>query len=89
MAETVSGLKETLSIGFLEMSEDLNSRLPTYLASYDAVILSDSSFQYVRSVIDDILQVRFWRIVSTHVAVCSVRNDDLYLMMFVDFLSCV
>ena len=58
MAETVIGLKDTLSIGYLEMTEDLNSRLPTYLSAYDAVILSDSSFQYIRSVIDEILQVR-------------------------------
>ena len=58
MAETVIGLKDTLSIGYLEMTEDLNSRLPTYLSVYDAVILSDSSFQYIRSVIDEILQVR-------------------------------
>ena len=58
MAETVIGLKDTLSIGYLEMTEDLNSRLPTYLSAYDAVILSDSSFHYIRSVIDEILQVR-------------------------------
>jgi hypothetical protein len=57
MTEGVTGLRDTLAIGFLEMSEDIIPRLSSFLTAYDAVVLTDSSFQYARSVIDEILQV--------------------------------
>lgn len=59
MAENVPGLKASLSVGFLEMTDDLLQRLPTFLSAYDAVVVSDGSFQYIRSVIDELLQVLY------------------------------
>ncbi|KAJ1418015.1 pyrimidine 5'-nucleotidase-domain-containing protein, partial [Ochromonadaceae sp. CCMP2298] len=50
-------LKQQISIGFLELSEDLAQRLPVYLSAFDAVVVGDGSFQYVRSVVDDLLKI--------------------------------
>ena len=59
MAENVKGLKTALSIGFLEMTDDILQRLPTFLSTYDAVVVTDSSFQYIQSVVDELLQVKY------------------------------
>ena len=42
-------------MGFLELSEDLAQRLPQFLATFDAVVLGESSFQYARALIEEIL----------------------------------
>ena len=42
-------------MGFLELSEDLAQRLPHFLATFDAVVLGESSFQYTRALIEDLL----------------------------------
>lgn len=57
MTDGVQGLQEQLSIGFLEMTEDLPARLNSFLHSYDAVVLGDGSFQYIKTLVDEILQV--------------------------------
>ena len=57
MTDGVLGLQEQLSIGFLEMTEDLPARLNSFLHSYDAVVLGDGSFQYIKTLVDEILQV--------------------------------
>ena len=49
------GITEQLSVGFLELSEDLAQRLPHFLATFDAVVLGESSFQYARALIVDLL----------------------------------
>lgn len=57
VAEGLDGVKDTLSIGYLELTEDLLQRLPTFLSSYDAVVLGDGSFQYIKSLLEELLQV--------------------------------
>ena len=48
MTEGLEGLTEQLSVGFLDLSDDLPQRLPSFLAAYDAVVLGESSFHYAR-----------------------------------------
>jgi len=58
MTDGLVGLQNQLSVGFLELSEDLPQRLSTYLNTFDAVILGDSSCKFVQSTIEDILHIR-------------------------------
>ena len=39
MTEGLEGLTEQLSVGFLDLADDLPQRLPSFLAAYDAVVL--------------------------------------------------
>ena len=57
MAEGAAGIKETLSVGFLELSEDLSLRLPIFMTTYDIVVIGDGTFNYVKQLITDILQL--------------------------------
>lgn len=57
LTEGLAGLKEQLSLGFLELTEELPQRLPTFMSSYDCLVLGDSSFEYCKSLLNDILQV--------------------------------
>jgi hypothetical protein len=50
MTEGLEGLTEQLSVGFLDLADDLPQRLPSFLAAYDAVVLGESSFHYARYV---------------------------------------
>jgi len=51
------GIREHIAIGYLELADDLAERLPTYLTAFDAVVVGDGSFEFVRELIDDILEV--------------------------------
>jgi hypothetical protein len=57
MSAGVLGEKERLSIGFLDMSEDLLTKLPAFLSTFDAVILNDGDFEFVSKVVHELLQV--------------------------------
>eukprot|EP01032_Pedospumella_encystans_P010642 gene10642-12425_t len=57
MTEGVEGLMEQISVGYLELTEDFSQRLPIYLNTFDVVIIGDGNLQYVRSMIEDILQL--------------------------------
>eukprot|EP00981_Chlorochromonas_danica_P002247 scaffold437_cov168-Ochromonas_danica.AAC.64 len=57
MADGVEGLREVLTVGLLEVSEDLPSRLPTYLTAFDVVLVGDCSLHYARELLEDILQL--------------------------------
>jgi len=50
-----SSLKETIKIGFLELCQNLPERLGTFLNTYDAVIIGDSNFQYIKTLLEEIL----------------------------------
>ena len=50
-----SSLKETIKIGFLELCQNLPDRLNTFLNSYDAVIIGDSNFMYIKTLLEEIL----------------------------------
>ena len=50
LTEGLEGLTEQLSVGFLDLADDLPQRLPSFLAAYDAVVLGESSFHYARYV---------------------------------------
>ena len=39
--ESISGIKETLSIGYLELTEYVLLRLPLFVSTYDVVVLND------------------------------------------------
>ena len=41
--------------GFLELGEELPSRLQAYLSSFDAVVLGDGSLQFARGLAEDLL----------------------------------
>jgi hypothetical protein len=56
MTDGLQGIKEKLTIGYMEVTEDLPQRLPLYLNSFDAVILGDGSFKFIASVLEEILQ---------------------------------
>lgn len=56
MTDGVHGLQQTLSIGYMEVAEDLPQRLPVFLNAFDAVIVGDGSFKFVASVLEDILR---------------------------------
>ena len=55
LALGLGGITEQLSVGFLELSEDLAQRLPHFLTTFDAVVLGESSFQYARALIEELL----------------------------------
>ena len=57
MAAGAAGIKEILSVGFLELSEDLSLRLPTFMTTYDVVVIGDGTFNFVKQLITDILQL--------------------------------
>ena len=44
-----------LSIGHLELTEDLLRALPVALQSFDAVVIGDASMLFTKSVLDDLL----------------------------------
>ena len=46
-----------LSIGYVELTEDLARGLPVALESFDAVVLGDSSFMFTKSLVEDILGI--------------------------------
>ena len=50
-------LKEHISIGYMELSDDLVERLPTYLNSFDAVVIGEGSFNYIKNMIEEILEL--------------------------------
>jgi Pyrimidine 5'-nucleotidase (UMPH-1) len=52
----IEGLKDKLSLGFLEMTTDLVDRLPHFLQAYDVVVLGDGSFQYAKSLVDELIE---------------------------------
>ena len=56
MLSGMEGLKDKMSLGFLEMTTDLTERLPLFLESYDIVVLGDGSFQYIKSLVDELLE---------------------------------
>ena len=56
MLSGLEGLKDKMALGFLEMTTDLTERLPTFLDSYDAVVLGDGSFQYAKTLVDELLE---------------------------------
>jgi hypothetical protein len=47
-----------LSIGHLELTEDLAKSLPVALENFDVVVVGDSSFQFTKSLVEDLLGVR-------------------------------
>lgn len=51
------GVRESLSVGFLELGEDLPHRLPSYLAAFDAVVLGDGSLHFARGLVEDLLDL--------------------------------
>lgn len=57
MTEGAPGIKEQINVGFLELADDLASRLPAFLNAYDVVVLGEGSLGYVRALVDDVLGV--------------------------------
>jgi hypothetical protein len=55
MTEGLVGLKEQLSVGFLELTEDFVQRLPNFLNTFDAVVVGECNFQFAKSLVEDIL----------------------------------
>eukprot|EP00602_Paraphysomonas_sp_CaronLab_P004829 CAMPEP_0185022970 /NCGR_PEP_ID=MMETSP1103-20130426/5672_1 /TAXON_ID=36769 /ORGANISM="Paraphysomonas bandaiensis, Strain Caron Lab Isolate" /LENGTH=580 /DNA_ID=CAMNT_0027555311 /DNA_START=52 /DNA_END=1794 /DNA_ORIENTATION=- len=53
-----SGARETLSVGFLELTQEFPMRLPSFLNTFDAVVLGDGSFQFCKRLIEDIVQAK-------------------------------
>lgn len=56
MTDGLAGLQDTMTIGYMEVTEDLPQRLPVYLNAFDVVIVGDGSFKFVSSMLEDILQ---------------------------------
>lgn len=56
MAADAPGVKELLSVGYLEMTTELPNRFPGFAASFDAIVLGDGSFRFCRSLVEDLLQ---------------------------------
>jgi len=46
-----------LSVGLLEVGEDLPQRLPAYLTAFDVVLVGDGSLGFVRNLLEDLLQL--------------------------------
>ena len=44
-----------LSVGFLELSDDLSTRLPVFMDTYDAVVVGDGDFHFIRQTVQDVL----------------------------------
>ena len=55
MLSGIEGLKDKIALGFLEMTTDLTERLPLFLDSYDVVVLGDGSFQYAKTLVDELI----------------------------------
>lgn len=56
MTDGCKEIKDQISVGFLELTEDLPQRISSFMNSFDAVVVGDSSFHFCKSVIEDILQ---------------------------------
>jgi Pyrimidine 5'-nucleotidase (UMPH-1) len=56
MSEGAQGVKEQLTVGFLEVADDLAQRLPNFLNTFDAVVVGDGGFAFAKSIVEDILQ---------------------------------
>lgn len=46
-----------MSIGFLDASDDLLTKLPAFLSSFDAVVLNDGGLEFVERVLSQVLGV--------------------------------
>eukprot|EP00596_Hydrurales_sp_CCMP1899_P007127 CAMPEP_0119048590 /NCGR_PEP_ID=MMETSP1177-20130426/59749_1 /TAXON_ID=2985 /ORGANISM="Ochromonas sp, Strain CCMP1899" /LENGTH=387 /DNA_ID=CAMNT_0007024695 /DNA_START=69 /DNA_END=1232 /DNA_ORIENTATION=- len=57
MTEGASGIRDQISVGFLELADDLTVRLPNFLNAFDAVVLGEGSFYFAKSLVEDILQI--------------------------------
>ena len=57
MAQGAPGLKENISVGYLEVGEDLAARLPSFLNRFDVVVLGDGSFQFIQTLLRDLLHL--------------------------------
>jgi len=57
MTEGAPGVREQLSVGVLELADDLTQRLPAFLAAFDVVVLGEGSLQHLRALVDDVLGV--------------------------------
>lgn len=55
LTEGLDSISTQLSIGHLELTEDLTRSLPMVLESFDAVVIGDSSLSFAKSLLDDIL----------------------------------
>ena len=55
MTDGAAGIQETVSVDFLELGEDLVDRLPAFMTTYDAVVLGDGSFDFVRGLVMELL----------------------------------
>ena len=56
MLSGLEGMKDKVALGFLEMTTDLTERLPTFLDTYDAIVMGDGSFQYAKTLIEELLE---------------------------------
>lgn len=77
MTTGTDGIKEKLSIGFMEVQDDFAQRLPGYLSSYDAVIIGEGEFDFVANLIDDILGIPVPKQESTARAIQNRLGDGL------------
>lgn len=48
-------LRGQLNLGFLRMTEDLSLKLPSFLETYDAIVLGDASLRFAQTILDDLL----------------------------------
>ena len=55
LTEGLDSITTQLSIGHLELTEDLTRSLPMALESFDAVVIGDASLSFAKSLLDDIL----------------------------------
>ena len=55
MIQGATGIEETLTVGFLEVGQDLSTRLPAFMTTYDVVVVGDGNFQFVRQTLSDVL----------------------------------
>ena len=58
MTEGTPGLKEQISVGLLELADDITQRLPAFLSAYDVVILGEGSLSYVKNMLEDMAGVQ-------------------------------
>lgn len=58
MTEGTPGLKEQISVGLLELADDITQRLPAFLSAYDVVILGEGSLSYVKNMLEDMSGVQ-------------------------------
>ena len=55
MTEGAPGVREQISVGVLELADDLTQRLPAFLSAYDVVILGEGGLQHFKALLDDVL----------------------------------